>query len=437
MKLQKFYRSGVLLCAALLGFAAAALPAAAEIELEDDEYILQDSSDDTPPTYESGDYTYTKLTASDGSGKQAACIESFNSRTAELEIPSELDGLAVVQLGKNAFVDADYLQTVTLPATLTELGDYAFVNCRKLTEYRVESGNPVFEAKDGVLYSGEGTVLERYPLGLVPTDVVIPDGITGVGNVAFACCESMTSLSLPDSLKSIGIAAFSDCPGLKSVVIPDGVTVLSDFAFNSCTNLAEVTLPSKLESIGFATFAATGLSKVTLPDTVTSIGRQAFAQTNLAEILLPKSVEEIGEKAFGYTLDENGELHMNTDFIIGGELGTGAEQYARSGGENRAFNFVNTGASAEEIEAAEKKNSTVRVIGIIVCVLLLIAIAVFVFIKGKNQKNTEKKPDPESAEKVDGETEPDETDTEEPETADAEAAAPEEEDASEEENGDE
>ena len=429
MKLQKFYRSGALFCAALFAFAAAALPAAAEIELEDREFILE-SEDDAPPTYDCGDYTYTKLVAADGSGEQAACIESFNSRETDVEIPSELDGLAVVQLGKNAFVNADYLQSVTLPATLTELGNYAFVNCQRLTEYRVESGNPVYEVKDGVLYSGEGTVLERYPLGKVPTDVVIPDGITGVGDVAFACCETMTSLSLPDSLKSIGIAAFSDCPGLKSVVIPDGVTELADFVFNSCTNLAEVTLPSKLESIGFATFAATAISEVTLPETVKTIGNQAYAQTNLAEILLPKSVEEIGEKAFGYTLDENGELHMNTEFIIGGELGTGAEQYARSGGENRAFEFVNTGASAEEIEATEKKNSAIRVIGIIACVLLLIAIAVFAYITGKNQKNTEKKQPAETPDEADG-TE------EEPEPAEAEASAADEDAEAEEESGDE
>ena len=277
---------------------------------------------------------------------------------------------------------------------------------------------------------GEGTVLERYPLGKVPADVVIPDGITGVGDVAFACCETMTSLSLPDSLKSIGIAAFSDCPGLKSVVIPDGVTELADFVFNSCTNLAEVTLPSKLESIGFATFAATAISEVTLPETVKTIGNQAYAQTNLAEILLPKSVEEIGEKAFGYTLDENGELHMNTEFVIGGELGTGAEQYARSGGENRAFEFVNTGASAEEIEATEKKNSAIRVIGIIACVLLLIAIAVFAYITGKNQKNTEKEQPAETPDEADG-TE------EEPEPAEAEAFAADEDAEAEEESGDE
>lgn len=433
MKFQKFYRSGALLCAALLGFAAAALPAAAEkeIELEEDEVILQNSDKDETPTFESGDYTYTKLDAADG--KQTACIESFNSRETDLKIPSELDGLTVSALGKNAFVDADYLQTVTLPATLTTLGDYAFVNCQRLTEYRVESGNPVYEVKDGVLYSGEGKVLERYPIGQMPTDVIIPEGITGIGNVAFACCESMTSLELPDSLTDIGIAAFSDCPGLKSVVIPNRVTELADFAFNSCTDLESVQLPVRLKSIGFATFAATALSKVTLPETVTSIGRQAFAQTNLAEILLPKSVEEIGEKAFGYTLDENGELHMDTAFIVGGELGTGAEQYARSGGENRAFNFVNTGASAEEIEATAKKNSAIRVIGIIGSVLLLLAIAAFAFITGKNQKKKQgQKPESDAAENASGAA-----GTEEPKPAGAEEAAAEDDEASEEETGDE
>ena len=383
MRLQTICRKAALLGTALLTLSAAALPAAAEVELEDDEYIIDTPEEEQPETYECGDYTYTRLVAADGSGEKAACIEQYNGRETDLEIPSELDGLAVVQLGKNAFVNADYLHSVTLPETLTSLGDYAFVNCQKLVEYRVASGNEVYESKDGVLY--RGTVLERYPLGTVPTEITVPDGVTGIGDVAFACSSMLSSVTLPESVTSIGSAAFSDCERLTSFTVPSGVTEISDFAFNSCGSLETVTLPDTIERIGFAAFAATSLKTFTIPASCTEIGEQAFAQTKLAEIMIPKTVETIGEKAFGYQLDDSDELHMNPDFVIGGELGTAAENYARIGEEGHSFQFVNIGAEEEPEESGGEKSRIGRIIGIVICALLLIAILLFALLNGKKK----------------------------------------------------
>lgn len=404
MKLQTILRSISLTGAAMLALLSAAPAVYAEPELEEDEIILE-TEDDEPETFDSGDYSYSKL-VSDGSDEKAACIERYSGSEADLEIPAELDGLKVVKLGKNAFVNADYLHSVTLPETVTALGDYAFVNCLNLMEFRVAKDNPTYEVKDGVLYSG--TVLERYPLGKAPAELVIPDGVTAVGDVAFACCETLTSVTFPQSLKKIGIASFSDCTGLTAVTVPDGVTEIANFAFNNCTNLEDVTLPDTVESIGFAAFAATALRTFRIPESCTDIGEQAFAQTNLAEIMIPKTVQSIGEKAFGFKLDENNELHMDSTFMIGGELGTAAENYARIGEDGHSFQFVNTGAEPEV--PAEEKSNVGRIIGIAVCVLLLIAIVLIAFLSGKKKKSAkpEKKetetPAPEESEAEDAET---------------------------------
>ena len=411
MKLQTILRSISLTGAAMLALLSAAPAVYAEPELEEDEIILE-TEDDEPETFDSGDYSYSKL-VSDGSDEKAACIEQYKGSEADLEIPSELDGLKVVKLGKNAFVNADYLHSVTLPETVTALGDYAFVNCLSLMEYRVAKGNPTYEVKDGVLYSG--TVLERYPLGKAPTELVIPDGVTGIGDVAFACCETLTSVTFPQSLKKIGIASFSDCNGLTAVTVPDGVTEIANFAFNNCQNLEDITLPDTVEKIGFAAFASTALRSVQIPASCTDIGEQAFAQTNLAEIVIPKTVLSIGEKAFGFKLDENNELHMDSTFMIGGELGTAAENYARIGEEGHSFEFVNTGAEPEV--PAEEKSNVGRIIGIVVCVLLLIAILLIAFLSGKKKKSA--KPEKKETEQP----APEETEAEAAETVSAEEPA--------------
>lgn len=424
MMLQKIVRCSALFCAALLGFSAAAMPSAAEIELEEGEYILESDDEDETPTYECGDYTYSRLVSAENSEDKAACIESYSGSEPDLVIPAELDGLPVVQLGKTAFANAEFLHSVTLPKSVSALGVYAFVNCSGLTDYCVEDGNPYFESRDGVLYGYDGKWLERYPLGRQPEEYTVPEGIIGVGDVAFATSTSLAVINLPDSLEEIGAAAFSDCPKLLSITIPSGVTEVSDFMCNNCIHLKEVHLPETITRIGYAAFAATELSEFKIPEACTEIGEQAFAETQLAEIIIPSTVQSIGEKAFGFRLDEEGELHKIDGFVVGGELGTAAERYARIGDETLgAFDFVNTGA--EETDAGKEKSIVGRIIGIVCCVLALIAVAVIALFSGKKKKAAKAK-----------KSEPAETAETESAEAEKEDAVPEEA-ASEEENSDE
>lgn len=118
------------------------------------------------------------------------------------------------------------------------------------------------------------------------TKLVIPDGITSIGEDAFmASC--LTDITLPKSLKAIEAGTFGDCNVLKKVVIPEGVTSIGKDAFYSCRALAEVTLPNSLKTIGIDAFnECHSLQKLVIPEGVTSIGKDAFYCSGLTDLTL-------------------------------------------------------------------------------------------------------------------------------------------------------
>ena len=70
----------------------------------------------------------------------------------------------------------------------------------------------------------ENGVLKKYVEENGVTDVVIPDGVTEIGEMAFQSCKSLTDITIPDSVIQIGRYAFRGCTSLTSITIPDSVT---------------------------------------------------------------------------------------------------------------------------------------------------------------------------------------------------------------------
>ena len=81
-------------------------------------------------------------------------------------------------------------------------------------------------------------------------EIIIPNGVTTIGYMAFSDCWRLKKISLPDGLTSIGFGSFCDCVSLENLTIPDSVTTIGDDAFVYCDSLMQITIPEGVNSIG-------------------------------------------------------------------------------------------------------------------------------------------------------------------------------------------
>ena len=129
--------------------------------------------------------------------------------------------------------------------------------------------------------------------------LVIPSGVTRIGDWVFYDKRNLKIVTLPDSVTSIGSFAFKECHDLKSINIPDNVTSIGDYAFQWCYQLTDVRIPGSVTSIGEFAFYNCGLATVNIESGVISIGDSAFRYcVNLTSVNIPDSVTSIGGGAF-------------------------------------------------------------------------------------------------------------------------------------------
>ncbi|MDR1458989.1 MAG: leucine-rich repeat protein, partial [Bacteroidales bacterium] len=133
--------------------------------------------------------------------------------------------------------------------------------------------------------------------------ITLPNSVTTIGQQAFVACYGLTSVTIPNSVTTIGNYAFASCIGLTSVTIPNSVTTIGDYAFNNCIGLTSVTIPNSVTTIGdYAFYYCSGLTSVTIPNSVTTIGQQAFSICyGLTEIYVKaENPPTIGSDVFDY-----------------------------------------------------------------------------------------------------------------------------------------
>ena len=161
-------------------------------------------------------------------------------------------------------------------------------------------------------------------------EVVIPEAlgatkVVAIERAAFSYCDEITSIIIPGGVTSIGEEAFYHCNGLTNIEIPDSVTFIDECAFEDCDKLTSITLPKGITTINSYTFTkCSGLTSITIPDGVTSIGWAAFSYcTGLTSIVIPESVTSINGLVF---------KDHNESLVIYGVEGSYAETYAREQG---------------------------------------------------------------------------------------------------------
>lgn len=132
------------------------------------------------------------------------------------------------------------------------------------------------------------------------TSIVIPDGVTGIGDKVFYNKTNIESIVIPDSVTTIGNKAFWNCKSLREIIIPETVTSIGGGTFKKCLSLTEITIPGEITAIEGAMFAGCkNLKKAVLPGSITDIKSAAFEGCqSLAGLKLPENLVNIADSAF-------------------------------------------------------------------------------------------------------------------------------------------
>ena len=134
------------------------------------------------------------------------------------------------------------------------------------------------------------------------TELEIQDGITEIGERAFAGFTGISKIMLPDTVTVVADGAFNGCNQVESIDFSENLLTIEHVAFGNMTELESIDLPNSLVTIGVIAFEGAGLTgDLVIPDGVKTIGNSAFPNcTGLTgSLTIGKSVESIGDGAFG------------------------------------------------------------------------------------------------------------------------------------------
>lgn len=245
-----------------------------------------------------GSLTIPEGIAEIADGTFSSLYQSSGMFTGKLTLPSTLK-----TIGAEAFAYTDFSGELLIPDGVTSIGANAFKEC-----------------------DGFGGLLS------------LPDNVKTVGESAFYLCKGFTGLKLSASLTKIEERSFAHMYGLKTeVVIPEGVTEIGEGAF-SCSHMPSVRFPSTLKKIGkqafYLTFGLTNYSTITFPNGLEVIEDEAFDSCYFKNaVVLPASIKSIGKKAFdGYRYSGK-----RNDIPIGAYFLGAAPQIVGTGNANCSF----------------------------------------------------------------------------------------------------
>ena len=225
-------------------------------------------------------------------------------------ITSFIFGNKVEHIPARLCYDMNKLSEITIPNSVTSIGEYAFYNCSGLTSVTIPNsvtsiGKSAFSGCSGLTSVTIGEKVESISESTFSgcsrlTSVIIPNSVTSIDKGAFKSCSSLTSVTIGEKVENIGEEAFSGCSGLISVTIPNSVISIGEDAFKSCSDLTSVTIGENVENIGRGAFnQCKSLASVTIPASVTSIGKSAFYYcSGLTSVTIGEKVDTIGSYAF-------------------------------------------------------------------------------------------------------------------------------------------
>lgn len=242
----------------------------------------------------------------------------------KINFPSTLTGIAI-----GAFQESG-LDSVTVPAHVTQMGNQVFRSCPNLKHIRIEG--PV--ATLGNYFASKCPELE---------EVVLPATLTTIGRQGFADDPKLKTIQLPDSLNNLYSEIFMGCTGLDTITLPAGMHKVPVSMFKGCTALRAITFRSHIDTISATAFAGcTGLKNVYAHRTVPPVlDVTAFDDTTYTTATLHARTPEAYRVAEGWSkfnkvttginaLQDNDQLEIT---VAPGMIGVpeGAEVYNMQG----------------------------------------------------------------------------------------------------------
>ena len=210
-------------------------------------------------------------------------VNAFN-RVKGMKLSGFPSGVKVI--GDKAFCYFDGLDEAVLGKQLGKIGYCAFSNCIRLSNIRVDEGNPFFRSSGGVLYSGDGSVLIQRPYAMPNEEFMIPEHVTDVRDRALSgsCLRAIHSES----------PAFSEIDG---VLFQNGYRCL--LSFPSQKAVAEYVVPDSVNTLHGSSFQGCAhIDTVVLGPATTKISRHSFESSSLREIKASPALEHIGWFSF-------------------------------------------------------------------------------------------------------------------------------------------
>ena len=282
-------------------------------------------------------------------GENTISIVKYYGNETDLIVPDEIDGKTVTEIAQKA-IGQTSLYTISLPKTLTYIGDSDFSHAKNLTSIEVrdsEYGKTRFWTdENGVLYGyvdhhtdvdqttyNKYLELLCYPSAKIEKSYTVDDKVTAIAGNAFSNCFYLEKINLGNGVRKLGVAAFKNCMSIQSITIPKNVQKIGYNVAYFCDKLAAYHVdeqnenycdidgvlytkdksklviypkakkltdqiytvdPACKEIEGMAFDYAAGLKEIKLPDGLTTIGRYAFlCCEQLEKLQIPETVTTI------------------------------------------------------------------------------------------------------------------------------------------------
>lgn len=232
-----------------------------------------------------------------------AVLTRYYGEDVELVVPSKLDGHSVMGIGEESFLNSSNWSVMTkivIPEGVTTIGEAAFHRCSSLVTVVLPS----------TLRTIEG---EAFSYCSALQEIVIPEGVTTIGNAAFRRCTALKKINIPKSVTAFGPNPFDKCDVLTDFGIAADhpfLTMVDGVMFDK-VNKSLVCYPTSLTAqsyvvpagtliIGGSAFSSNPyLTSVTIPGSVKRIEDRAFYYVSaMPSIVIPEGVEYVGEWAF-------------------------------------------------------------------------------------------------------------------------------------------